>query len=220
MADTRLVLRIGSCGAIVATIMLIIMVMLPWPFDFSFPGEEIITGKKILNTIEFVRYLNLLEIYYMVDTFFIIGWIMSWIGISTLIYSRVEIIGIIVLGFGLLGALFDFTENEIFLSLLKNYQFNTFTQPVWLVAWNIIRKLSYLLPFSGAAMAAMGLWSNKFLDRMMSLIGTIYTVIAVSGLYINALYPLTYLWFLFWFIGSAFLLWRRAAKWSEEKVNT
>lgn len=219
MAGTPLILRIGAFGAVVATIMLIVIVILPWPFTFSFPGEEIITGKRILDAFEWAHYLNLLKIYYMVDNIFVIGWIIGWIGLSVLIYTRVKIIGGIVLMFGLLGAFFDFTENEIFLSLLKNYQFNVSAYPFGLIVWNIIREWSYLLPFSGASIAAMGLWSNKFLDRMMSLIGTIYSVIALSGLYIKVLYPLTYIWFLLWFSGSACLLWRRAAKWPSNNEN-
>ncbi len=81
-----------------------------------------------------------------------------------------------------------------------------------LLATIIIRNLSYLPPLAAAALAAMALWSKKPLDRVMTVIGTVFTLLAVPGLYVSTLYPLTFLWYLLWFSCAALLLWRRAAE--------
>ncbi|MCP4153205.1 MAG: hypothetical protein GY757_36075 [bacterium] len=121
-------------------------------------------------------------------------------------------LGNVVLIIGLIGPLLDFTENEISWALLMAFHGGETISPGSLILWNIIRNLSYLPPLAAAALAAMALWSKKPLDRVMTVIGTVFTLLAVPGLYVSTLYPLTFLWYLLWFSCAALLLWRRAAE--------
>ena len=50
MDNIRFTLRIGSIGAMVATVMLIVIASIPWPFDFLYPGEEVFMGKIVLSS--------------------------------------------------------------------------------------------------------------------------------------------------------------------------
>jgi len=193
--------------------MLLVMAFVPWPFEFEYPGIQVLAGEITLSPEGLNRYVTALQALFIVDGIFLIGWIIAWLGIAALVGTRARLLGSLTLVLGLAGAFFDFTENGIVWALVQGLRLNLSPQPGWLIAWQAIQHLSFWLPYAAAAVAALGLWSRKPLDRVVAVAGTLLVVLAAPGLYVPSLSLLASLWFLIWFACSSLLLWRRAAEW-------
>ena len=214
--SVRSVLRMGALGAAVAVLMFVALAVLLWPFDFADPTEEILTGQLELSSAGLDRYIAIVPTYFAIDSLFILGWIVGWVGIAALVRTRNKLLGEIVLVIGLVGPILDFVENEIAWALIAGYRQGMPVQVGWHLGWKIVRQLSYLIPYAAAVVAAVGLWSRKPLDRVMTGVGTVFVAVAVVGLYVPALSMLAYLWWLTWFICAGVLLWRRASEWPAD----
>ncbi len=215
MSD-RSILRIGTLGAAVAVLMFVALAVLLLPFDFADPVEEILRSQLASSSKDLSHYVAILPAYFAIDSLFILGWIVGWVGIAVLARSRNKLLGEIVLVIGLVGPILDFAENEIAWALIEGYRQGMSVQVGWHLGWKIIRQLSYLIPYAAATLAAVGLWSRKPLDRVLTGVGTVFVAIAVVGLYVPAFSMLAYVWWLTWFICAGLLLWRRASEWPVE----
>lgn len=76
------------------------------------------------------------------------------------------------------------------------------------VLWSIISQLSYLITFAAGTVAAISIWSQKPLDRITFVMGTVLVVPAVLGMYIDELFFITNLWYIGWFGCNCLLLWQ------------
>ena len=208
-SSTRYVLRICAIGAGISLLMLIVMVCLVKilhfvsasdivqngiPMDIAFQGK-LIDHTRILTSI---------------DVVFIIGWILSMIGIATLVRTRSKVLGDVALVIGLIAPLLDFTENEILLAMVQYMRYNDTLKVVWI----IIRQFSYLVAFAAAAVIFVGLWSEKKQDRIMCMAGTIPMIPAIFGLYIPWLFFLVIFWYACWFVCVFWFLW----SWSTHRL--
>lgn len=202
MNNTHLILRIGSIGAMVAILALIGIALMSELFDFIYLSEEILAQKIELPLTDLSRY-----------TVFVIGEMIAWMGIAALVQTRAHSLGRVVLVLGLLSASLDFVQNAIDWSLIRGQHLGTLPQPNWFIVWMIVSQFSYLLTYTAAVMAALGLWSKKPLDRILGIVGGPLTVFAVVGLYVPAWYTLAFLWFFAFFLCAGILLWRRAVEW-------
>jgi len=81
-------LKANAIGSLVAVTTLIMMALLPWPFEFTFPGEGVLIGRVELTSATFEQYVASLQRHLVVDTIFIIGWIVGWVGLRILIRIR------------------------------------------------------------------------------------------------------------------------------------
>lgn len=206
------ILRIGAMGAAVSTLMLLLMAMISFPKGLAYPGLEVLSGTLLFGPDEMEVYLNGMRILFTLDGLFLVGWIVSWIGLAELIRSRFPLFGLLTLVLGLTGAMLDMTENSIIWGVIQQKAFGSMATPDWIIPWKAIQHLSYWLPFIAAVLAAAGLWSKKPLDRIVALIGSVGILPAVAGLYFPNLSLLANLWFLIWFASAAVLLWRRSSE--------
>lgn len=216
MNNARLILRMGSIGAMVATLALIGIVLLAGLFDlfgYIYLIEEILAKKIELPLTDLSRYTAIFQIYMTTDTVFVIGEMIAWVGLAALIQTRAHPLGRVVLVLGLLGASFDFVQNAIEWTLIRGQHLSVSPQPSWFIAWTVVSQLSYLLTYAAVVMAALSLWSKRPLDRVLCVIGGPLTVFAVVGLYVPDWYTLAFLWYLAFFLCVGILLWRRAAEW-------
>ncbi len=213
MDNTHLILRMGSIGAMVAALALIGIVLLAGLFDFVYLSEEILAKKIELPLVDLSRYTVIFQVYMVTDTVFVIGEMIAWMGIVALVQTRAHSLGRVVLVLGLLGASLDFVQNAIDWSLIRGQHLSVLPQPSWFVVWMIVSQFSYLLTYTAAVLAALGLWSKQPLDRVLGVIGGPLTVLAVVGLYVPDWYALAFLWFFAFFLCTGILLWRRAAEW-------
>jgi hypothetical protein len=204
------IFRIGALGAGFSTLMLIGMAFIALPRGMSYPGLEALTGQLMLSGAEQAQYFNGMRLIFVLDGIFLAGWLLSWVGLSTLVRSRLPLFGLLTLFFGLAGALCDFTENSIIWGVLQQYSAGLLNESTWVIFWKAVQHISYWLPFLGAVFAACGLWSKNTLDKITALCGTVLVIPAILGLYFPALAMLANAWFLIWFAVVAILLWRRA----------
>jgi hypothetical protein len=214
MNNTHLILRIGSIGAMVAALALIGIVLLAGLFDlfdYTYMIEEILAKKIELSSMDLPRYTVSFQGFLMVDTVFVIGEMIAWVGLAALIQTRAHPLGRVVLVLGLLGASFDFVQNAVEWTLIQGQHLGISPQPSWFIAWTTVSQLSYLLTYTAAVMAALGLWSKQPLDRVLGVIGGPLTVLAVVGLYVPDWYTLAFLWFFAFFLCAGILLWRRVS---------
>jgi len=212
MKNTNRLLRVGAIGAGVSVVMLVLMAFIVLPAGMSYPGLEALTGKLVLSTSEKSAYLSGMQTLYILDGIFLTGWVVAWIGLAELVRSRWRLFGLLSLTFGLAGAMFDFSENSIIWGVLQSYQLGVLSGSAWVIPWKAVQHMSYWLPFIGAILAACGLWSEKNLDRVTVIVGSVFVAAAAIGLYLPGLSLLSNLWFLIWFACLAWLLWRRSAE--------
>jgi hypothetical protein len=206
------VMRAGSIGAGVSVVLLIAMAFVSLPAGMSYPGLEALTGALTLTAEEQTAYLSSMQVLYLLDGIFLLGWAVAWVGLAELVSARNRIFGVLTLVFGLAGALCDFCENSIIWSVLQSGDWGVSSGGDWVIAWKAVQHMSYWLPFLGAVLAACGLWSEKALDRLTAAVGGLLVAGAAAGLYFSQLSLLSNLWFLFWFACLAWLLWRRSAQ--------
>lgn len=209
-------LRVGAIGSMLATLSLVAMLFISWPFDFSFPGEQFLTGNISLSQSDLAQYVKIIRVYFALDSLFILAWIVAWLGFTFLIRPRSNILSNIALMLGLIGAFLDFTENEILWALVQGRQWDVPPQIGWLTVWSVTRQLSYWIAFTAATIIAICLWNQKTLDRIMSLIGTLFVALAALGMYIPNLSAISGIWWLVWFGVGSILLYRRANEWEQQ----
>ena len=211
MTNLSFLLRIGAISSTVALVMLIIIGILILPTELDFPGQEIITGKLDPSSPGFDQYVTTFQLIQAFDCVFIIGWFISWVSVAALVRARIRLLGDVALFLGLIGGPFlDFVENEIIWAVLQALQLGISPSPDWFLAWKIAHRLSFWLPYTAGVMVAFGIWSEKPLDRAVSIAIVLFTVLGAAGMHIPSLRLLGSGWFIIWFVLSSVLLWRRA----------
>jgi len=188
------------------------MAFISLPAGMSYPGLEALTGALSLTAGEQTTYLSGMQVLYLLDGIFLLGWVIAWVGLAELVQARYRILGLLTLVIGLAGALCDFCENSIVWGVLQSGAWGGLSGSNWVIPWKAVQHMSYWLPFLGAVLAACGLWSEKALDRVTAFVGSLLVLGAALGLYFTQLSLLSNLWFLLWFACLASLLWRRSAE--------
>ncbi|MBN2006583.1 MAG: hypothetical protein JXA21_24740 [Anaerolineae bacterium] len=216
--NQRAFLKIAAISATIAIALLFVLAGMAMRFQYAFPGEDIFTGRVTPTAAEFARHVAGVQAYYAADALFIISDTIAWLGLAVLVRSRQPVLGNVVLGLSLAGGLLDFIENEMVLALLSIPQAKIAEHLGWYLAWRTVQRFSYMILFSAAAVAAVGLWSRKPLDRAVALIGTGLLAITIVAFYNPALYIASNVWWLVWIAGAGVLLWRRAAEWPEQEL--
>jgi hypothetical protein len=217
MDGKRHLLAGGAVGALVAVIMLVVMAVFAtgfWPLEVEFPGLEILTGNVPVTPDEFIEFANLSALMLSLDSIFIIGVILAWLGLGVLTRERAGAMGWLVVILGVAGALLDFCENQIGWSMVEVRLLGP-TAPVGsepIYAYFVVSALSYLFPFTAAALAGVWLWGERPRERLLTLVGTVLMVPALFGLFVPALYIASYLWFLFWFAAVGVVLFQEGRR--------
>lgn len=200
--------RLGASGASLSTLLLCGMAFISLPGGMYYPGLEALTGRLILSPAELHAYLHGMRLLFVLDGFFLAGWMAAWAGLFHLVRQRLPIVGWLTLIFGLAGALCDFSENSLIWGALQTFQSGQVMPQEWVIAWKAVQHLSYWLPFLGALFATPALWQGRWAEKAAALVGSILLIPAVLGLYFPDLILLPNLWFLLWFLALAALLWR------------
>ncbi|MBN1882886.1 MAG: hypothetical protein JW885_11980 [Deltaproteobacteria bacterium] len=204
MNGKRHLLASGAVGALVAVIMLVVMAVFAvgfWPLEVEFPGMEILTGEVPMAPDKFIEFANLSALMLSLDSIFIIGVVLAWLGLGVLTRERAGKMGWLVVILGVTGAILDFCENQIGWSMVQVRLMGA-SAPVDAVpiyAYFIISALSYLFPFTAAALAGVWLWGERIRERLLTLVGTVLMVPALFGLFVPSLSVASFMWFLVWF---------------------
>jgi len=215
MSGKRHLLSSGAVGALIAVIMLVVMAVFAtalWPLEVEFPGMEILAGETPATPDEFIEFANLSALMLSLDSIFIIGVILAWLGLGVLTRERAGKMGWLVVFLGVAGALLDFCENQIGWSMVQARLLGSSAPidaaPIY--AYFVVSSLSYLFPFTAAALAGVWLWGDRLRERLLTLIGTVLMVPALFGLFVPSLYIASYVWFLLWFGVVGFVLFQES----------
>jgi len=215
MSGKKHLLAGGAVGALIAVIMLVVMAVFAtgfWPLEVEFPGMEILADTVPVSPDEFIEFANLSALMLSLDSIFIIGVILAWLGLGVLTRERAGKMGWLVVFLGVAGALFDFCENQIGWSMVQVRLMDATASingaPIY--AYFIVSALSYLFPFTAAALAGVWLWGDRLRERILTLVGTVLMVPALFGLFVPSLYIASYLWFLLWFGVVGVVLFRES----------
>lgn len=209
---SRSIARLGAVGAALAAILLLAMAFIQLPGGMFYPGLEALTGRLTLDSAALQAYLTGMRLLFVLDGLFLAGWVLAWLGLAELVRARQPLLGWLTLGFGLAGALFDFSENSLVWGALQAFQSGQWMTPGWVIAWKAVQHLSYWLPFLAAALAAPALWQGKWPEKAAAWVGSILLLPAIIGLYFPDLILLPNLWFLLWFGLIALSLWQGVEK--------
>lgn len=208
MNPSRLTLRTGAFGAGTACLLLVAMAFVSLPAGLEYPGLGVLTGRLALSPAELPAYLAGMRLLFVLDGFFLAGWLVAWVGLFHLLRSRAPLFAWLSLALGLIGGFLDFSENSLILGALQTFQSGQMMTPGWVIAWKAVQHLSYWLPFLGALFAAPALWQGHWAEKAAALVSSVLLVPAVIGLYFPDLILLPNLWFLVWFLALSQILWR------------
>jgi hypothetical protein len=211
MLRDRRCLLVSLTANALAFILLIVMIALPWPFDFAFPGISVLSGDTVLPAKEFAIYLQAMQMNYAVDEIFIICWIIGWSALCMQIGGHLKFILLLL---GLAGPTLDFTENSYIWQMISMLERGQSANAQLMASWRAIQHLSYIIPFSVSFLLLCGLYIQQTVGIALLLAGGLATAIAIFGLYLPALEIATYLWWLLFFLTASYI------SWVELRVNT
>ena len=209
-SNNALFYRITATAAGCSALLLIGMAFIAFPQGLEYPGVAVLTGELVLSPADQAVYAGALRMLFLLDGLFLLGWLVSWVGIAQAARERMPLFGLLALVFGLAGALLDFSENSIIWGVFQNLNAGRALNTDWLVPWKAVQHLSYWLPFTGALFASFGLWGGNWRARVTAVVGSVLVVIAAAGMYLPALALLPNVWFLLWFVSSSVMLWEHS----------
>jgi hypothetical protein len=189
--------RNGAIAFFAAFVCLILLAVIFALFDFISPVDEIILDGNalILDT-----HRELLSLRFIVDTLFVICWLVGWIGLYHFLAAQDKRLSVIVLVIGILGPLFDFGENGISWVLIGQSSRIGMMSENWINFWLLIRPLSYLLPYVATIILGLFMSRKVLRDKITSILFIIGSIFGIFGLYFDALYIPAILWWTVWLI--------------------
>jgi hypothetical protein len=203
--------RIGALGGLLAALMFVGIAIIHLPYKFEDLGETILLRRQTLTPIDFEHYLSLMPPYFVIDDLLILGWLLAWVALAAYVRERQPLLGNLALVIGVFGPLGDFLENGFAWVLMDAYRDIQVAVPAgWLLAWQLARFVSFVMPYAGAILTAGPLWSEKPLDRLLALWSSVLMVVALASLYYPAVALAGYVWWFGWFLLMAVVLWRRS----------
>jgi hypothetical protein len=208
MINDRLLLIVCLGASVLAFTLLIIMMILPWPFDFAFPGVGVLGGSIVLTEAEFSKYLEVMQLNYAVDEVFIVCWIIGWSTLSLQISRSLKVTPVLLI-LGLLGPVLDLTENSHVWQMISLIESGQVVNPELLASWGAIQHLSYIIPFSVSLLLLCLFFTQGTIKTGLLMASIVITLIAIFGLYLPALEVASYVWWLFFFLVAAHIAWKR-----------
>ena len=211
MPGTRRILRIGAWGAGAAAVALLALfvVGLSLGEDFSVL-EGATTPADFAAAVD--RHAAAMKTAMAIDNLFVIGYSLALLGIAAWVRRQTPLLGNVALGASLLAAFLDYAENSLTVALIQNHLLGVAPSGNWLLGLHVIGQVKFLVAFAAVALLALGLWSLRPLDRVMSVLGLFFPPVGVLGLVVSSLAPLIVLWMLALLVCGGLLLWRRAAE--------
>lgn len=144
-----------------------------------------------------------------IDSFYLLAHTVMWFGLSHLVSARNNRLGSLVLTFGLLGAGFDFVENELRWAIMTPLVSGNFPASSNLVTWQIMFGLSFWTLFVASIFTGIGVARSSRSGNIVAVLSLIGVFVA-SSIYKAGFLP-SFLWLIAWHASCAFLLWNSRA---------
>ena len=194
--------RIAAFACAGAASLLVVMLLLPWPFEFGFPGIDVLSGARSLSSGEMIEYREAMAIQYAIDSVFIACWIIAWVAICAGLLSVNRTLGGVALVLGLIGPLLDITENAVIGYLLTGIENGAAGDPDTIAQWAMVRQASYLIPFMASLVLVAGLWLGRMIRAWILFVWAGVTGLAIVGIYLPVIGWMSDMWWLLLFLGG------------------
>ena len=195
----------AAIASLVACLALIALALIPRP-PFNFGHSAIFSGRQLLNETELASYLTYLKRNLTIDSIYLLGHVGMWLGFGALLARRRNRDGRVIVVLGLISGALDLLENEIRWAIASALPSSSSTS--WALTWDVIVGMSFWALLITTLLTVMQLWSERTLDRIISLIG-LGCIPGVCLIYFSG-YRLTFVWMIVWHGASAVYLWMSA----------
>ncbi len=144
-----------------------------------------------------------------VDTLFITAEILVWLGIFFLLLEKNRVYSYIVLVCGLAGAFLDYAQNLVEITVIRQAGPGAVFSSGLNTAWHAVTLPSYLLAFAAGLVIILCFLSNNKKTIVIASLAFVFTITAISGVFIDALYPVSFLWYMTFFAVSGIILFKK-----------
>ena len=203
-------LRAGALGSFIAAGLLAVQFVIA-----SGLGSDLILVETSADTLRISAFLrlqssNMINLM-VVDNLFVVAYVTTFLGFAGYVLTRSRLIAIVALGFALLTALFDLTENAWTIVLTRTAVF----ADVELNALQLLQMLAQLkwaCIYVGVTLFAIAIWDDTRRARVVAILFLIFPVLGVMAPASVALAILRLLWMFVLLIGGGIFLWRAQSK--------
>jgi len=205
--------RAGAFCAVVASVILVVMAIVGLP-----AGE----GRAILgqpgsseNYVTILSpYADTLQAVMALDNIFLIAYTGAFIGAAALVWRRARLLGVIGLGFALLLALLDISENAVTVNIVRAAETGVPIAVGEITLLSLLEQIKYATATVAVAYFAIALLivqpASRGLTWVVAVIFLLFPVVNAVTVVNPAAKTLLILWMLLMLLASAVLLWKSA----------
>jgi len=203
--------RAGAVCALAACVILVVMAIVSLP-----AGESMaIVGQPGLpdNYVTILSpYADTLQVVMALDNIFLIAYTGAFIGAAALVWRRARLLGVIGLGFALLLALLDISENAVTVNIARAVETGVPVALGEITLLGLLEQIKYAAATLAVAYLAIALLIAQPASRGLTwLTGVVFLLFPVVNA-VTVVNPgaktLLILWMLLMLLASAVLLWK------------
>lgn len=198
------IIKIGALSAVIATISLVILALLPRPF-IPVDHFSALAQPSFFTDEQFAVYKEYVSNNLTIDSIYLLAHSIMWVGLANLVATRITSMRSPILTFGLLSAFLDFLENELRWGAITLFSSGGILEPSYAVIWNTILGLSFWMLFVASLFTGLGV-AGIFRYGNIVAVWSMIGVIAASSIYKVGFLP-SFLWLIIWHALCAFFLW-------------
>lgn len=144
-----------------------------------------------------------------VDTLFITAEIPVWLGLFFLLREKNRVNSYIVLVCGLSGAFLDYVQNVVEFTVIRRAGPGAVFSPVLSTVWHAVTIPSYMLAFAAGIVLILSFLNRNAKTIVITASALVFTAGAIAGVFADALYPVSFLWYVIFFAVSGIVLFKR-----------
>ena len=205
--------RAGAVCALAASVILVVMAIVGLPASESMA----IMGQPGLpdNYVTILSpYADTLQAVMALDNIFLIAYTGAFIGAAALVWRRARLLGIIGLGFALLLALLDISENAVTVNIARAAETGVPVAVGEITLLGLLEQIKYASGTLAVAYFAMALLiaqpASRGLTLGVAVIFLLFPVVNAITVVNPAAKTLLIVWMLLMLLASAVLLWKSA----------
>jgi len=205
--------RAGAFCALAASVILVVMAIVGLP-----AGEGmVIVGQPGLpdNYVTILSpYADTLQAVMALDNIFLIAYTGAFIGAAALVWGRARLLGVIGLGFSLLLALLDISENAVTVNIARSVETGVPVAVGEITLLGLLEQIKYAVATVAVVYFAIALLiaqpASRALTWVTAVLFLLFPVVNAVTVVNPGAKTLLILWMLLMLLASAVLLWRSA----------
>jgi len=211
MRKTRIILITGLIGALLAFFSLICILVLHFSTECDYmTAIESCLKENSPDAVSAVQEnRSIFTVIISVDTLFVLAEFFVWFGLSFLIRDRSTAASLAVLIGGLAGAALDFIQNCIEFIVIRMAGPDIIFGRALFSMWNQVTVLSYLLAYAAVIVLVPAVIRKNRKSLLSWSAVLIFTAFAAAGVFIPAVYPVSFLWYVVLFAVSGAVFFRK-----------